>query len=421
MKVKYFFALIVVLCAGCQTQFNVTLPTAPPPGKTQILVTFVQQPGAQIVPGGSQRSYRQSADWGVPLYLQERIKEIETEFDIEKQTGWLMDSIGVHCVVFLADAQRDVDQLINSIRVAPGVDFAQRMQSFTVMSTAPTSNENTFHYNDDHLTVQYGSFVEQLSMLHAITRGKTVKVGVVDTMSDRLHPDLNGQIASQIIFVKSGTADNVAEFAQHGTAVAGIIAAKGNNGVGLVGLAPEAELHVYAACDTDNSGPARCNTFNVLQSIEQAIKDQVQVLNLSIAGPHDQLIEKVLQVAQTQGMVIVAAVNSSSPENSFPATMTDVVAVQEVIAKQDNDLFGDWLVKSEKLSTLSGGGYQFFYGSSISTASVSAIAALYRSAASAAETRQMAAALAAGDCAVVNDKLREKFAQVLQQSTTCQW
>ena len=72
--------------------------------------------------------------------------------------------------------------------------------------------------------------------MHRIATGKGVTVAVVDTRVDGRHPDLVGQVIVNQDFVVGHPA--AAE--SHGTGVAGVIAAKADNDVGIVGIAPGA-------------------------------------------------------------------------------------------------------------------------------------------------------------------------------------
>jgi hypothetical protein len=412
-------AMLAWLLTACQSHLTQVFPTSPPNGHQQILVTFKQENFIPGLPGGSLRAYGGGANWSSPLHLAQQIRELETTFALREQKTWLMESVGKYCVVFMVAEERDIQSLLRDLQQVSNVQTVQVMNEFVVMSSTRRPANKQF-YNDTYLQLQYGEFVEQLTSLHQYSRGRSVKVGVIDTLSDLNHPDLRGQVSRQYRYVQ-----NPFQRDTHGTAVVGIISALANNGTGLVGLAPEADLFVYGACETLGEGRARCSTYNILQGLEQAIKDKVQVLNLSIAGPYDSLVEEVVNAVIAQGIVVVAASNNESRHLSFPATMEKVIGVDEVpaaIAGQNlsfSEQFGDWLARSEKLSTLNGGGYQFFYGSSISSASASGIAALFRSHSSYQDTLSFVEALVTGDCEVL---YQQKFAQqsdLLRKSTTC--
>ena len=83
-----------------------------------------------------------------------------------------------------------------------------------------------------------------LDELHRVATGKNVRVAAIDSGVELDHPDLNGRVALARNFVDAR--DWVAE--RHGTAIAGIIGARADNGVGIVGVAPGAQLLALRAC-----------------------------------------------------------------------------------------------------------------------------------------------------------------------------
>lgn len=144
--------------------------------------------------------------------------------------------------------------------------------------------------------------------------GKGVKVGVIDTGIDYHHPDLKNSYKKGMDFVDGdkdpmetlGSRD-IATF--HGTHVAGIIAANGK----VKGIAPEAEIYAYRALGPGGVG----DTELVLEAIEQAIQDKVDILNLSLGnsinGP-DLPISKALNKAVEKGITAVVSSGNSGPE-----------------------------------------------------------------------------------------------------------
>ncbi len=90
--------------------------------------------------------------------------------------------------------------------------------------------------------------------MHKIATGRGIRVAVIDSGIQANHPDLAGQVIVNRNFV-AGQAE-VAE--DHGTGVAGIIAAKADNGVGIAGVAPDARLLGLRACwQQKGAGPDR--------------------------------------------------------------------------------------------------------------------------------------------------------------------
>lgn len=113
-------------------------------------------------------------------------------------------------------------------------------------------------------------------------RGKGVKVGVLDTGVDASHPDLKGKVADWAEFDADGaevSGSRPHDTGRHGTHVAGTIAGGQASGR-WIGMAPEARLAVAIALDGAKGG----TDAQVLAAIDWAVERGVDVLNLSLGG-----------------------------------------------------------------------------------------------------------------------------------------
>ena len=159
--------------------------------------------------------------------------------------------------------------------------------------------------------------------------GKGVTVGVIDTGVDYTHPDLRRNYAGGHDLVDNDR-DPMETLAQgkatiHGTHVAGIIAANGK----IKGVAPEAKIVAYRALGPGGGG----TTEQVIAAIDQAIKDKVDIVNLSLGndinGP-DLPISLALNRAVDKGIVAVAASGNSGPNVwtvGSPGTASKAISV----------------------------------------------------------------------------------------------
>ncbi|MDR7239349.1 S8 family serine peptidase [Neobacillus drentensis] len=159
--------------------------------------------------------------------------------------------------------------------------------------------------------------------------GKGVTVGVIDTGVDYTHPDLKRNYAGGRDLVDNDR-DPMETLALgkatiHGTHVAGIIAANGK----IKGVAPEAKIVAYRALGPGGGG----TTEQVLAAIDQAIKDKVDIVNLSLGndinGP-DLPISLALNRAVDRGIVAVAASGNSGPDVwsvGSPGTASKAISV----------------------------------------------------------------------------------------------
>lgn len=159
--------------------------------------------------------------------------------------------------------------------------------------------------------------------------GKGVTVGVIDTGVDYTHPDLKRNFAGGRDLVDNDTdpmeTKTLGRATVHGTHVAGIIAANGK----LKGVAPDAKILAYRALGPGGGG----TTENVLAAIEQAIKDKVDIMNLSLGndinGP-DLPISLALNRAVDRGIVAIAASGNSGPNVwtvGSPGTASKAISV----------------------------------------------------------------------------------------------
>jgi subtilisin family serine protease len=380
------------------------------------LVTFhADASEVRLLTGGSPRTYYSGNDWAVPLHVSRNVNRVSKRYGLLQVDAWPIKSLNVHCVVFEIPADQDLDQLLLRIAKEPGVDGAQPMQDFEGLGLPRAE------FTSSRFALQYGDYATRISALHRLTRGAASRVGMVDTLVDASHPDLRDQIARQYAFVDEPPGDLL-----HGTAVAGVISASGGDGDGLVGLAPEAKLYVYGACWAAGQSGARCNSFTLAKALEQAIDDGVDVLNLSLSGPSDPLLARQLSVLLMRA-VVVAAVDKTRASGGFPASFPGVLAVAgssgAAGAHAPNSMSASscagWIFDPERLSTRATGGYQFFYGSSMSAAAASGFAALLRSRTDSAETARELRTLIGGNGEPTPDRT-SNFLIAVRDAISCE-
>jgi subtilisin family serine protease len=167
--------------------------------------------------------------------------------------------------------------------------------------------------------------------------------------------------------------------------VAGIIAADAGNGIGIIGVAPDVKLLALRAC-WPTQAKSVCSSFTLAKALTYALERSPQIINLSLAGPSDPLLDRLLQLVLARGIIVVAACRG--PEcDSFPASVPDVIAVsntfaavtaEPVPAKASSAPRMAPLVApgTDVITTMPNGAFDFVSGSSISAAHVAGIIAL---------------------------------------------
>ena len=166
--------------------------------------------------------------------------------------------------------------------------------------------------------------------------------------------------------------------------MAGVIAASANNGVGIVGVAPGAEIYALKACwqQPPGSREAVCNSYTLAKAVDFAILQDVQVLNFSLAGPPDPLLGRLIGAALAKGIVVVAA-DGGTPALELSRQLQGVIGILGsdpkggAIAPAGTKLLSTLAAPSvDILTTAPKASYDFFSGSSFAAAQVSGIAAL---------------------------------------------
>ncbi len=249
-----------------------------------------------------------------------------------------------------------------------------------------------------------------------------VRVGVLDTGVDYLHPDLTQRIATNdgetgldangqdkrfngidddgngyvddwrgYDFVDQqdpdigdwSTRDNdPMDENGHGTAVAGIIGAESNNRLGIAGVSPAAQIVPLRAFNASGEG----TDADIAAAVVYAADNGVQVLNMSfgdvISSP---LLKDVLHYAHEKNVVLVASSgNDGTSFPHYPSDFSDVISVGSVTQNDAKSIFSSYgpslalMAPGEGISTLKlGGGYQAsFSGTSAAAPHVSGIASL---------------------------------------------
>jgi len=293
---------------------------------------------------------------------------------------WPMPALGMDCFVMEADDAAARGKIVQQLTADPRVELAQPMQVFHALA------------NGDPLAAAQPAVIDwHLRELHALGTGRNVTVAVIDTGVDIAHPDLQGDRILTRNFVDTGAYPAEA----HGTQVVGLIGARSDDGVGIIGVAPQARLLALRACWPDRAagGAAVCSSFTLAKALQFALDSHVQVLNLSLTGPPDPLLGRLLDVAIAQGISVVAAVDARSADGGFPASHRDVMAVA---GEQATPPPSAALLAPDRgiPTTTIGGGWSLVSGSSYAAAQVSGLVALLRGLAPHAPPDRLRAALA---------------------------
>ena len=309
-------SLVIVVLA---LSGGATVAAEPP--ERQILVTFSNDGARKLgVAGVANKQYRKRPRYAVAAQARRDARGLAQDFSLRIIDDWPIKALGLYCVAYELAADQKAEAIL------AGLTRDQRVESVQPMAQFHTLSANDGDYNDDYAGLQHGLASMGIQNAHKLAQGRGITIAVIDTAVDRDHEDLAHAVRQNKNFVSS---DIVSGNHQHGTAVASIISAEANNGKGIVGIAPAAKLRSLAACWADHNGePARCNSFTLAKALDQVLDDPPDLVNMSLAGPDDPLIGRLLVSAMSKGIIVVAAASGSADCNSaFPADLPGVLGV----------------------------------------------------------------------------------------------
>ncbi len=300
-------------------------------------------------------------------------RDILDRFDVQPAGKFPLKSIRVNCLVYRVSEMVEVEEVARRLRSDNRIELVQFNQVFDGLQ-----GHNTASYQD----LSYGPKLIRADLLNNTVTGKGISIAVIDTGADKEHVDLKGRISVTENFVEGGLATFSNDM--HGTAVTGIIASQANNGTGINGIAPGAKIDVYKACwYGGRQEKALCSSWTLAKAVDAAINNGNRVLNLSLSGPGDPLLEKLLSEADNRDITVVAAASETGAEPGFPASLPFVIPVISSGPDGEYDI-PQWRLEQsviaapgvEILTTMPGDRYDFLSGSSLAAASVSGVVAL---------------------------------------------
>jgi thermitase len=267
--------------------------------------------------------------------------------------------------------ERGLQRKLEKLRDEPGVEAADYNHIYKATS----------YPDDPRFGGQWGLKRTAFPGAWIDARGTGARIAVVDSGIDRNHPDLGIKIAEQENYVADGA--GIRDLFNHGTHVAGIVAALTNNGKGVAGGCPACKLLIARVLDA--RGDTTASTL--VSGIDWSANNEADVINLSLDGPDNAAVEEAVNNARANGTVVVAAAgNMGTTTPRYPAAYEKVIAVS---ATNGNDGLagfssrGSWVDLAAPgtniLSTGAGGGYIEKDGTSQSAPFVSALAGLLAS------------------------------------------
>ncbi len=274
-------------------------------------------------------------------------------------------------IVVAAVPDNDLAGALESLRSNQHVAYAEL--NATATATAVSNDPQSLEWT---LTLPH------VPEAWAITTGApSIKIAVIDSGVDPTQPDLQGALGDGVNVISGGS---WADTNGHGTEVAGTIAARANNGIGVAGTCPACTVLPVKVLDGPAGQPAQGTFSDVATGIVWATDHGARIINLSLSSPYSsQTLEDAVAYARQRGVVVVAAAgNDASPAPAYPSSLPGVIGVAATDSADNRYSFsnyGQWVSLAAPgcvVTTKPGGVYGNACGTSFSSPFVAGVAGL---------------------------------------------
>ena len=379
MRPTVHACLLSLMIASAGTENSIAAPpvaTASAQGEVhhaRVVVTFANDQRQAPSPAGSTRRRYSGDGYLLAQSAHREAKRVAAKYSLREVANWPIRSLAIHCVIYEIPDDRSVTTVLEALSKDTNVALAEPLSEFHTLSDTTQAAP----YNDPLYDMQTNLPALGIAAAHEHSQGEGVRIALIDTGVDTRHPDLHGRIASTKSFVDIQARSSASY--RHGTAMAGLIAAVANNHIGIVGIAPLAQLEVFEACWQlqPDSDAAVCNTFTLAKALAAALDSGTPLINMSIAGPSDPLLSALVQAAMKRGVTFVGA--AAEPAEAFPTGIPGVIAAQGQQQSLRPDAFS--IPANHILTLRPDGQYDFESGTSVAAAELTGVIALLLSSA----------------------------------------
>lgn len=308
-----------------------------------------------------------------------------------------LKNTGIKAQTFSAKYQTNVKKIIPNINVMV-MEIPANQRSADFIKTLSSDKDVLFaepdikveldeiEFNDPQFKDQYALKKVEAQKAWDINQGSSdVVIAIVDTGVDLEHPDLKGKLLTGYNAIAPGT--DPKDDSRHGTHVAGIASAIGNNSVGISGIAPKCKILPVKVLGNGSGSIA-----TIADGLIWVANNGADVVNMSLGTyTEEKTLGEAVKYALSKNVVCIATMGNDNIERRrFPAGFTGMIAVgstDENDKKSTFSNFGNWITVSAPgtniLSTLptymSPSGYGRLSGTSMAAPLVTGLAALVRS------------------------------------------
>ncbi len=294
-------------------------------------------------------------------FIQEARKDFPKRSERSPKVQKTTDISNTYVIEADVTSQEEYESLLESLKKDARFKYAEP-EMFATTQMVPNdpyfSSRGTWSQAFDDL---YGVKITSCPEAWDTAKGRGITVAVVDTGVDNSHPDIAANIWTNTKEIAGNGIDDdnngyiddtwgwdfangdssPADDHGHGTHVAGTIAAAGNNGIGIIGVAPEARIMPIKALDSDGGGYDTA----LASAIIYAARNGADVINNSWGGKgYSQVIKEAVDIANELGAVVIAAAgnNDSDAGVFFPGGLENVITAAAIDHTDQKAEFSNW-------------------------------------------------------------------------------
>lgn len=264
----------------------------------------------------------------------------------------------------------ELDTTLDALENDPNVEYVEQLGEVEAMELIPDDPGYIYQTDMSQIRAPQGW---ELS-----TGSNDVTIAIIDSGVDATHPDFRGKIQGGCDFINQD--NDASDDNGHGTHVAGIAAAIGDDGIGIAGVAWGAEVLPVKVLDRNGDG----DYASVAAGIIWAADHGAQIINLSLGGQSgNRTLKAAIDYAVNKGVLVVAAAGNDGYSNiRFPAGYESVIAVGSITSNNERSVFSDYgsmldvVAPGENVYSTVPGGYERKSGTSMSAPYVSGLAAV---------------------------------------------
>jgi len=288
-------------------QVNSSTTAATPPNTAASETSPAQNPVLQAVPDEILATINLATPAAVEVTIAQR-------YGLQRLEAWPINLVSQRVIRYKVPDGRSISAVVAAMQGDRQIVASQPNYLYGHQAKAGNAKQ---------VSLQYALAKLEIPAAHALTRGHGAILAIVDSGIDRAHPDLAGSVSEG--FAAAGDAVAVPED-PHGTEVAGIVAAHGT----VKGVAPDARLLDVRVFDYDAGGAEKYATsLALLRGLDWAAGKNAAIVNMSLSGPADALLQEAIEALVRNGVVVVAAAGNGGKlaPAAYPAAYDDVIAV----------------------------------------------------------------------------------------------